>query len=183
MKIAILSPGESLKRFNPAWIIDNKYDRIIGINRVVSKFKCDWWSALDILTCQNINPVGEPALFTIQTTATRLTGFNCILTHEELVQHGGAYVPDDIEWSKFSATAALILANQLRGSRPKDRNDVIECWGCDMKGSKDWDGTNTLYTRTPERWERERVIWEKIVNFLEKNINVKVVSFSKGREF
>jgi hypothetical protein len=77
---------------------------------------------------------------------------------------GKTYHRDEINarWSMFSATAGLMLAGVLGAER-------LECFGCDMTGTLNWDGTEEpTARRTAERWALERIIWEKTRNLVEE---------------
>lgn len=163
-KVAILSPGPSLKQYPGR----SGYDLLIGVNRVVSAIECDWWSAMDILMVTEEMPFGQPRLFTIMDTETsippliKLRRFKEILTHEEMTINPGT------GWNIFSAPAALMLALHLGATS-------IDAWGCDMEGTSDWDGLNDIpYSRHNERWIRERAIWIKTTEFI-RSYGVSVV--------
>lgn len=91
-------------------------------------------------------------------------------TYRRIVGHHGwidgkVYERDEVaaRWSMFSATAALMLALRLGAS-------VVECFGCDMTGTLNYDGTpEPAANRTAERWALERIIWEKTRNVLEES--------------
>lgn len=154
MRAALLSLGESINRLDSV----DGYDITIGVNSIVDRFACDWWSAMDVTMVWESAPLNSPALFTVQGTLETLLRrgmkLGAVVTHEA---HGGGPMGRNAgeSWSTYSAPAGLWLAGILGATH-------VDCWGCDMQGTANYDGTTPKHAiRTDERWERERAIWNE----------------------
>lgn len=129
------------------------------MNKAVVK-GTDWWSCGDLLTFGRIYPglSYAPLIWTHTETMQQITarfGWMDGDTYRRCEEQPN-------RWSMYSATAALMLAKKL-GAK------VVECFGCDMSGEANWDGTlEPTANRSPERWTCERVVWEKTRNVLEE---------------
>lgn len=166
MNAALLCPGPSLAQAAVRDIYLS--DVLLGVNRSVTTFECDWWVFLDwqILIGNEMypptKPIGRPRIFTTQTA------------HEHAERHGGAdrmrypLIVEDIwksypqnGWTIYSATAALILAAHV-GAKS------IDVYGADWKpDAPDFDGLQTSHNRGEGRWESERAIWDTTCAHLE----------------
>jgi hypothetical protein len=155
MTAALLSCGPSLALYPGR----DAFDVVIAVNRAVLVGGYTWWSVGDILTVGRLYPSlpYAPLIWTHTETMRQVIGrFGWV--------DGKTYHRDEINarWSMFSATAGLMLAKKLGAER-------VECYGCDMAGEQNWDGTaEPTANRTEQRWERERVIWEKTRNLVEE---------------
>jgi hypothetical protein len=157
MRAALLSCGPSLSAFTTR----DAFDVVIAVNKAVTLpgAGVTWWSVGDVLTVGRLYPTlpYAPLIWTHTETMRQVIGrFGWV--------DGKTYHRDEINarWSMFSATAGLMLAKELGAER-------VECFGCDMTGEQNWDGTEEpTANRTEQRWERERVIWEKTRNLVEE---------------
>ncbi len=156
MNAALLSCGDSLKAFNPSWLA--WFDTSCAVNRVIDHLPCEWWSAIDSTpTGKDAKPCNRPKLFTRgdqwpQWGRRHRDKFKGHKLHEEL---GGGHTSNET-WSQFSATSALWLLGSMATR--------IDCWGCDMRGTADWDGIEKPnYTRNASRWAREQHYWHEAV--------------------
>lgn len=155
MKAALLSCGPSLALYPGR----DAFDTVIAVNKAVLVGGYCWWSVGDILTVGRLYPSlpYAPLIWTHTETMRQIVGrFGWV--------DGKTYHRDEVNarWSMFSATAGLMLAKVLGAER-------VECYGCDMAGVLNYDGTDEpTANRTEQRWERERVIWEKTRNLVEE---------------
>lgn len=153
MRIALLSCGESLTRY-PGLA---GYGAIIGVNKAATAFPVDFWSVGDSETFFRYrDQIAEPpTVWTHHESHRRIVrrqGWISARTYERDERHN--------RWSMFSATAALWLARELGA-------EVVECFGCDMRGILSFDGTQEpMANRTPARWQLERGIWDQTVKRL-----------------
>jgi hypothetical protein len=156
MLVALLSCGPSLRYFPGP----RGFGAIIAVNKAAQIGAATHWSVGDAHTfCRLYPALGyHPLLWTHVDTYRQVSRrFACV--DAELYERSEV-VPN--RWSMFSATAALWLAGRLGASR-------VQCFGCDMCGELNWDGTaEAAANRTETRWQMERVIWEKTVNLLEE---------------
>lgn len=154
MKIALLSCGPSLRLWEAACHRD--HDIVVGVNRAVARFACDWWSVGDAEGFAAVRPIGSPHIWTHADTLTRIRKENPTRAAEH---EAALYRRDERDrWSIFSATSALMLAPRLGAT-------AVDCYGVDMVGSADWDGTERG-NRGEDRWSRERIAWADAVKLL-----------------
>jgi hypothetical protein len=154
MKMALLSCGPSLALWRDPMLAD--YGAAVGVNRAVARFACDWWSVGDAEGFAAVRPVGRPHIWTHADTLRRIRKENPARAAEH---EAGLYRRDERDrWSIFSATAALMLAPHLGASS-------VDCYGVDMAGVADWDGTERG-NRGEDRWSRERIAWAEAVKLL-----------------
>jgi hypothetical protein len=156
MRIALLSCGQSLNPYKG----DAQF--AIGVNRAVERFKCDLWCFGDWQTFGMFRPLGKPG---VTTSADSLFGLYKKFPEAKRLP---AVVWSELDgperrlcnWPCFSATAALVVAANLRATR-------IDCFGCDMVGRADFDGVvPASVNRDEDRWRRERVIWQQVADWL-----------------
>jgi len=154
MRIALLSCGPSLPRWE--WVNRSDYAVVVGVNRAVARYSCDWWSAGDAECFTAVRPIGRPHLWTHAATLYRIGREHPTRAteHEAAVYHRCERKP----WTIYSATAALMLALEVKATR-------IDCFGVDMAGTQDWDGSERG-CRDESRWSRERAAWGKAVDLL-----------------
>lgn len=159
MRVAILSCGPSLSTYPGP----DSYGIVIAVNRAILGHAAQWWSVGDDLTFGRYYPrlCCAPLVWTHTETYRIIIGrFGWI--------DGAKYKRDerDARWSMFSATAALWLAHILGA-------DECDCFGCDMAGELNWDGTpEPEARRTEQRWELERGIWQQTVERLAPTMKV-----------
>lgn len=156
MRVALLSCGPSLADYPGP----DGFGLVIGVNKAATAHRCHWWSVGDEACYWRYQPVvkGLPLTWTAKDTAERIGQHTGLFT-------GRTYQRDErVQWTLFSATAALWLACSL--------GTEVVCYGCDMAGELNWDGTAEVgAVRTPSRWERERAAWD---NLIENRATVKV---------
>lgn len=162
MRVALLSCGPSLDLFYPHTPV---YGLRIAVNRAAERYRCDVWACTDTKAVMRGRPIGEPQLFTIDATRDALARRDWvyeygIVTHTDIA--GETIDNGRHPWTRFTATAALMYAATHGAS-------VIDCYGCDMQGKHDWDGTRYEdYWRTEQRWADERNVWAATVAALDK---------------
>jgi hypothetical protein len=155
MNVTILSCGPSLSAYT------GEDGITIGINRAVERFVCDYWCIGDWQTFTYYKPLGSPQVTTSEAGAFGLRKKAGVEVASALVWES-LNGPDrgKCNWPCFSATAALVVAANLRATR-------IDCFGCDMVGRADFDGVvPASVNRDEERWRRERVIWQQVAEWL-----------------
>jgi hypothetical protein len=132
------------------------YALVVGVNRAARVYGCDWWSIGDAEAFAEVEPVGSPHIWTHVDTLHRIRREHPVRS----TRHDSALYRRDerLPWTIFSATAALMLAVELRVKR-------VDCFGVDMVGECDWDGTRRG-VRGEDRWTRERRAWSLAVNKL-----------------
>ena len=147
MRIALLSCGPSLPRWE--WVNRSDYAVVVGVNRAVARYACDWWSAGDAECFTAVEPIGLPHLWTHAATLYRIRREH----PERSTRHHAAtyHRCERQQWSIYSATAALMIAREIKATR-------IDCFGVDMAGTQDWDGSHHG-CRDETRWARERAAW------------------------
>jgi len=160
----ILCPGPSLAAYAPA----SRADLVIAVNRAILAGPADWLVALDAHTIGMMDEI--PAV------ANLLTGMapwgeieTCFPAFAARVEHMPKrlletdWLPQEKK-NKFlgkSFFVAIVLAAQLGA-------DLIECWGADFGGVKDFDGyTHRKQKRDPGRWTHERALYEELVTLLD----------------
>lgn len=147
MKLALLSCGPSLPRWES--VDRSGFAAVVGVNRAVAKYPCDWWSVGDAECFWSVEPIGSPRLWTHDATIRRIGP----------TDRAATYHRDEREpWTIFSSPAALLLAPLLNATS-------VVCFGVDMAGTTDWDGTERG-NRTETRWTRERDAWAAVVTRL-----------------
>lgn len=155
MKAAILCPGPSLADFS-----GTDADIAIGINRAVSHYPCDFHVFLDCRAFYAAEPVNEPCLVTTRQMYRRVTRKRPEALQRLFLCRDRLTTGTAAKWGRFSVTSALILAENLGATE-------IECFGCDMEGTKDWDGHAFEQDRRDEkRWREERELWQQLTAYL-----------------
>lgn len=177
MIASVLSPGPSLARVTPADVADTL---TIGVNRAPLMHHCDWWAFGDnrIFGEPEYQPGYPIKMFTCAESKRRLGLVDC-LTYEELFNN---YTPSAL-WMIYTMNAALVLAAS-QGAK------TIRLYGCDWKGTEDFDGHKYTFkgeeadiTRTPKRWENERRMFDSTVAMLaEKGVKVERVMYQANRQ-
>lgn len=168
MTAIVLSPGPSLSRVTRH---DLTGDVTIGVNRAVHALPCDWWAFGDDRMYRTY-PAGYPLKISTNDESKRRLNLTDCLTWES--------IPLDVpQWRLFSFTAAIVTAWHLGAS-------TIRIYGCDWAGVSDYDGhqyqfkdESAAVTRQPDRWERERNIYDAVVAELVKR-DVKVERITYG---
>ena len=159
--ICILSNGPSVDKFDISQRMD--FYTIIGVNKTVEKWACDWWCFCDYKTINEVTPLGSPVLFTKHIAMQKfekrspdrynLFDTNIFIGHEDIVPPD---LPDDAPpWNAFSGCAALGLAYHLKAEQ-------VIVYGADMAGDSDCKGDIGL-SRDDSRWKHERRIWDMLV--------------------
>ena len=170
--LAIISNGPSAKLFDRHG--RDVFDHVVGVNWTVTRWACDWWCFCDWTTFAETRPLGLPRIFLKRTakekisthapagTDIRFADYDAVI-HEEVVD-----IPMAKEigfWNNFSGVAALGMALYLQADR-------VTVFGADMNGDLDHSGL-VGNSRTEDRWDRERGIWNASVEYLWKQgINV-----------
>lgn len=163
MRIALLSAGESLDRFDES----AAYDLRIAVNTAAERFRCDWWSVGDHQPYLDIAAIDKDQIrvFMMRGEIGHLESLGVRLGERALAWDAINGLCPVVNWHEFSATAALVLAVQLGAT-------AIDCYGCDMRGTKDYAGRSDIGGRPAvrseeDRWPRERRIWNDLIEWLE----------------
>jgi hypothetical protein len=126
------------------------------VNKAVLAHRCDYWSVGDAETVWRYLPLLDktPPLWTHRDTYRRVCG------HHGWVDARTYCRSERTRWTLFSATAAIWLAKELGAT-------AVECYGCDMAGELNYDGTpEPTANRSEDRWALERVAWDETVGLL-----------------
>lgn len=165
MLVSVLSPGPSLANVTREDLSDSL---IIGVNRAVHHLRCDWWCFGDDRMYRTYKP-DYPVEITTNEEMRRRLKLEVAVTWESLYP---SYSPET-RWYQFSFTAAIAIAASLGATQ-------VNVYGCDWAGASDFDGHRYTFkdeeaekTRTPDRWERERGIYQRTIEML-ANQGVKV---------
>lgn len=163
MRVVILCPGPSLAfwRADPS----DRPDVLIGANRAAAFTPCDVFAALDypMIRDNAIKVRGTPNLLSRQQTITdlkpaRLARFPNVIAVESLFEF---CPPNLMPWTTFTMTAAMIYAAYLG-------TNAINIYGCDWRGTKDYDGVEAGENRTEQRWERdEKPLYARVNGWIE----------------
>src|SRR4051794_23778927 len=109
MRVALLSCGPSVVQY------EGGHDAVIGVNRIVTRYRCDYWCFGDTETFVNNQPLGKPTLVTDDATVFSLT-HNCGADLSGFKRIGwetfAKPLPPDTQLC-FSACAALLLVKYL----------------------------------------------------------------------
>lgn len=158
MRVGVICPGPSL---GPVLECGGRPtgEVLVGVNRAAAACRVDWWVFGDARVFEHTDPRGCPNILTSAASATTCAR----MTHRAQVaqrhawftveEHVGDPLPD-FPWTLYSVLMAAVLAWRL-GARE------IVLWGCDQRGTRDWDGVDNSETpagRAPARWERERAL-------------------------
>ncbi len=177
--IAIISNGPSAQLFSER----HAFDLIIGVNKVVQQYRCDWWCFYDAKTFADIEPVGHPYLAMNHLVPQAITDL-CPQAIEKFKTAAGRtlFFDTDIcipdwpidadKWCCYSGLAALGIAYHL-GAK------TITVFGADMCGVLDCTGFE-FKPRTIERWQRERELWNMLVDRISRT-GVHVARVVPGR--
>lgn len=179
MNVAILSQGPSVT----LWPGTGKgYDLVIGVNRVIEHWTCDWWAFADTAMFVQVTDVFDgpyPEKFwTKKDLATDLRN-DADFSHAEprwpplkeravfesdLKPLPQAYI-DTCQWKrlKYTGCYALWLAWHLGATR-------VDTFGVDLGGWHDYRGRESREnprSRNAVRWKRERETWRALCAALE----------------
>lgn len=163
MHVAIISNGPSAKLFPQ----QHTFGSIIGVNKVVQQYRCNWWCFYDAKTFADIEPVGRPYLAMNHSVPQAITDLYPeaiekfkTAARRTLIFDTEICIPDwpkDADkWCCYSGLAALGVAYHL-GAK------TITVFGADMAGESDCFGF-MFKPRTIERWRRERELWNMLVD-------------------
>lgn len=175
--IAILSSGPSLRLFDPS----ERFDLRIGVNRAATVHACDWWSVGDqqafwrhLTDPDNERHgmvIGRPRVITMSDTWGGVQGANRALFNEFPEWMTWEKLRDTAcppqEWDCYSSTIALVLAGHLGGAGCQ-----ITAFGCDMGGLSDFAGYTAESRFNDIRWENERRIWTRLVDWLGETFGI-----------
>jgi hypothetical protein len=165
MNAAILSPGPSL----PLTYEPNGHSVVIGVNRAVLAFRCDWWCFTDwqsFLHSHHVADVAKLGLFFSGTALDellrrgmggRMQEARTLVAFEDIDPER---TRDRLKWGLFSATAALWLACYLGAEQ-------ISVYGADWTDEPDYDGVKVKgCNRDAARWDVEQGIWLATCGYL-----------------
>jgi hypothetical protein len=171
MKVAILCPGPSIRFFR-----GGAYSQLIGVNRAVLLYRCDWWAVSDrqiIFQAFDDGIDYQPKIFTRSDNKKHMAASGRPVVREYFNQcHKKWYEDPDLKprfqnvgehkcnWPLFTATAAIVLAKRLGAKQ-------IDIYGADMRGTRDFDGfEGEGYNRTEDRWDTERTILNRLTAWM-----------------
>lgn len=164
MRVAIYNPGPSMPRMAPAC------DYFIGVNRAANAHRCDAWACGDlpaVVKWADLT-IGSPTLLTAANTVVdlRQRGFAWRGKVVEFDALNDVLDPAAINWHFLTALAAVVYAASLGAT-------TIDVYGADWSGTADWDGVQAGQNRSPDRWAKERELFDAIAaEFLERGITV-----------
>lgn len=157
---ALLCPGPSLSKFTGHGKL---YDPIIAVNRAALFTYADYWSLCDFDVFRLVKPKGRPKIWTRQDCRDRIIREWDRARDHQIDIHELYFdrYPPELRWTKYSALAALVLAHTLGATQ-------IDCYGCDMTGTAEFDnrplpGVN----RGENRWRDEKHWWGEVVAMLQ----------------
>jgi hypothetical protein len=163
MNAIILCPGPSLNALS-LLRQEPRADFIVGVNRAATRFRCDYWAALDwpLVEAQHANVRWRPVLITKRENHEHLRA----MPNDGLpggwfaVENIRDKIPDEIGYTNFSATAALAWCLSL----PRMREVTV--FGADWApDAPDFDGVMASANRTADRFKWEMAIWERLCKF------------------
>jgi hypothetical protein len=176
VRAVILCPGPSLLaslRDLNSGVLDASF--VIGVNRAVTAYSCDYWCSLDAETYEETAPIGTPKIVCGNGNYRRLhrrrpdypLGAARLYTDEVDKNNG---VPDSIKWRSYSFLTAIMFAYE-QGARE------ILIAGADLCGHRDWDnGQDARVNRSEERWIKERRYYEDFSRWLsERGVTIRRV--------
>lgn len=159
MRAAVLCPGPGLELYPGRLFHDARggggYDLVIGVNRAVLAYRCDWWSVCDIESIEDIDLTYDVPIFTTRSNCDRNKSSDMNHRWNRLKKRfyeDPEFAParNQFGWSTYSATAAIVLAFNHGCQR-------IDEYGSPLGGDTDHDGhTLDRYYRADERWRNER---------------------------
>jgi len=166
--IVVLCPGPSLLAFAKADAAPSAPERlaaVIGVNRVVTAFQCDYWVCLDVHAGDQIEVgaiLGAPTIVAGPGVPKRIARRHRQAADWPTLVHTEIDLPrDQVAWGRFGATTAVALAASL-GAK------LIRCFGVNWKGTADFDGFEHIKQRRDEaRWDEERALWTALAGLLE----------------
>lgn len=152
MTANVLCPGPSLATVEvvPA-------DFTIGVNRAATFKGCDIWCSLDFdfIKHQHEKILGNPILLTCK-DSIRILARDTAFVWRGIVKFISELIPwmpadHQNNWPLFSMTSAIVYAAHAGASE-------VNLWGCDWKGTSDYDGAQAGSNRTPQRWSQEMTV-------------------------
>lgn len=167
---AILCPGPSLARYSPGDFVS--YEFLVGVNRAPLRIACDAWAAgdwplveqvrCDVLPARFSQPPRPPVWFTTCGADAHLRDHSTVWPGKvEIFETLFDGHQDELQWTTFTATAALWwVASKM------ESGGVIRLYGADWKGEEDYDGVKAGNTRDESRWQLERGIWNRLTDVL-----------------
>ncbi len=182
MHIALVSNGPSGATFPVGGRA--AYDLLVGVNKVATLHRCDWWSFTDMKTYKEEwdKVLGRPQFFTkrpayrkIQklmtgephAAFTQQVADSQVLVYDEL-EHPPPRWHDCPEWFSWSGCPALALCVNLKATK-------ITYFGVDLEGDHDVRGELDV-SRLDTRWVRERILWRHLVEWATDEHGVEVVN-------
>lgn len=177
MRAAILCPGTSLPDHLRAVPLVN-YDWTIGVNRAaVAVPHIDIWSFSDQYTATDLagspwqhspSMLGQLAAMTdrplLHTTSgaskwlhqNRASDYQRFDTMVMEEVESESPIPASLNWQRFTATRAVILAAYL-GAK------IVAVYGAACQGITDWDGyKHHRQQRKADRWAQEQDLWRRL---------------------
>lgn len=173
MIVSVCCPGPSLRLFQ-----DDRKSLVVAVNRAVELVdRTDYWLFMDKNATERINP--DPTKVWRATSRREpldealkrwpwLAGRTLVLPmprdHKSFMEKFGIGLMRYA--ANFSTGAAIAFAFDTLGA------DVVNIYGHDLSGQADADGfvwEEKPQARRDSRWEKERGLWQKAVDDLNKN--------------
>lgn len=158
-RAAVICPGASQQAYPGRQV--GRYDVVIGVNRAVTWHVCDYWSCADVHTFSLAWPIGSPTIVCLRGIYREM----CLrhpdaAEHEHLNRRAIRLDGTKLNWTRFSAHVAIVLAAQLGAVE-------IDCYGMDLAGTADADGfADPRQHRDEGRWNKERRILAELTEIL-----------------
>lgn len=195
MNVALVSEGPSAAAFpGPAG-----YDAVVGVNGVPTRWLCDWWvfADPDFYVCVGPSVIGHPMILTTSSLERAMNEhqFRAAGLEERYREDRAAgrikaeedmplipAMPREVpilsggnrrgqaRWFNYSGLGGLTCCWFLAGDEGSVEVDVF---GVDMQGIGDVHGKDAV-CRSVERWERERRIWDGLVEGFERTGRMRV---------
>ena len=160
MKIAILSPGPSLKLFPTK----NDYDILVGVNRAANYIDCDYLSIYNDFNWEYINTNNKPIILTQTWEYCRMIdNFGLIGLDNKRYKIENMVWPDIDGVEHLSFTVAIVFA-----INKSNKGSVIDCYGNDFKGNEDFDGYSTEVNkknRIASNFDKTIIIYNQLVDY------------------
>lgn len=168
----ILCPGESLSPALPA-LRDGRIAApsfIIGVNRAVQAYPCDYWCSMDAQPYREIEPQGKPKYIIRHDQLRKLEDHELPnLERAAVIKKRMEGYPSGVDYSFFSILAAIAFAAANGATE-------IDVYGSDWNGCRDWDDRAhpKPHRRNEKRWIKEKKLYNELTDYYaKKGVTVK----------
>lgn len=143
---------------------------LLGVNRAVVAWPCDYWCSLDAKSYNRIEPLGSPEYIIRWDQAPRLKpGSIRDLGCAKIIRKRLDGYPRGVDYYSYSLLSAIAF---LAIDREMSNIDI---YGADMVGIVDWDGTKNdkPNRRARDRWRREYAKLQVLCDYFDaQGVNV-----------